>query len=63
MMWSVTWNSPLTDYRFVGDFFPNVSQRFIGITAPVYRFKNPNPVSGLKHVNIYCTITGTEMKF
>lgn len=29
----------------------------------VYRFKNPNPVSGLKHVNIYCTITGTEMKF
>jgi len=29
----------------------------------VYRFKNPNPVSGLKHVNIYCSITGTEMKF
>ena len=29
----------------------------------VYRFKNPNPVSGLKHVNIYCVITGTEMRF
>jgi len=29
----------------------------------VYRFKNPSPVSGLKHVNIFCTITGTDIKF
>lgn len=29
----------------------------------VYRFKNPNPVSGLKYTNIYCAITGAEMKF
>ena len=29
----------------------------------VYRFKNPNPVSGLKHVNIYCEIMKMEPKF
>ena len=29
----------------------------------VYRFKNPNPVSGLKYTNIYCVIQGNQMKF
>ena len=29
----------------------------------VYRFKNENPVSGLKYVNIYCAISGAFMKF
>lgn len=29
----------------------------------VYRFKNPNPVSGLKYTNIYSAIMGKKMKF
>ena len=29
----------------------------------VFRFKNPNPVSGLKYMNIYSAILGKEMKF
>ena len=33
------------------------------IDGRVYRFKNPNPVSGLKYINIYSAILGKEMKF
>lgn len=29
----------------------------------VFRFKNPNAVSGLKYVNLYCAITNTKMMF
>ena len=29
----------------------------------IYRFKNEYTISGLKYLNIYCTITGTEMRF
>lgn len=29
----------------------------------IYRFKNEYTISGLKYVNFYCAITGTEMRF